>query len=77
LKEELWKEYFGMKYYKWSEIPEDKQPNIEIDRGKLVVVAGAKKKEKYKLHGEHNNTFTLLNQNNAYMSFPKESVALA
>lgn len=77
MKEELWKEYFGMKYYKWSEIPEDKQPNIETDRGKLVVVAGAKKKEKYKLHGEHNNTFTLLNQNNAYMSFPKESVALA
>ena len=77
MKEELWKEIYGMKYYKWDEIPEDKKPNIETDKGKAVLVAGAKKKEKYKLHGEHNNTFTLLNQNNAYMSFPKEAVVLA
>ena len=77
MKEELYKEYFGTKYYRWDKIPEDKQPNIEVDKGKRVVVAGAKKKEKYTLHNEYNNTFTLLNENNAYTSFPKEAVALA
>jgi len=77
LKEIVYKEYYGTKYYIWDNIPADKIPNIETDKGKAVLVAGTKKKEKYTLHGEYNNTFTLLNQNNAYMSFKKEAVVLA
>lgn len=77
MEEVIYKEYYGTKYYKWDTIPEDRQPNIEVDKGKRVIVAGAKKKEKYILHNEYNNTFTLLNENNAYTSFPKEAVALA
>lgn len=77
MEEVIYKEYYGTKYYKWKDIPEDRIPNIETDKGKSVLVAGASKKEKYILKNEYNNTFTLIDQNQAFKSFIKEAVVLA
>lgn len=77
MEEEIYKEYYGTKYYKWKDIPEDRIPNIDTDRGKSVLVAGASKKEKYILKNEYNDTFTLMDQNQAFKSFIKEAVVLA
>ena len=77
MQEEVYKEYYGTQYYRWKNIPEDRIPNIETDKGKSVLVAGSKKKEKYILKSEYNNTFTLMDQNQAYKSFIKEAVVLA
>jgi hypothetical protein len=76
MQEEVYKECYGIKYYRWINIPEDRVPNIEKDRGKNVLVAGATKKEKYILKNEYNGTFTLMDQNQAYKSFIREAVAL-
>jgi len=73
---EVYKEYYGTKYYRWVDIPEDRIPNIETDIGKVVEVAGANKKQKYILKNEYNNTFTLMDNNQAYKSFIKEAVIL-
>jgi len=76
MEEEIYKEYYGTKYYRWKDIPEDRIPNIETDKGKVVEVAGANKKQKYILKNEYNDTFTLMDNNQAYKSFPKEAVVL-
>ena len=76
MEEEIYKEYYGTKYYRWKDIPENRIPNIDTDKGKSVLVAGTKKKEKYTLKNEYNDTFTLMDQNQAYKSFIKEAVVL-
>lgn len=76
MEEVVYKEYYGIKYYKWDQVPTERIPNIETDKGKSVLVAGTRQKDKYVLHGEREDSFTLMDQNQAYKSFIKDAVAL-